>query len=133
MVTLPAMYRHLRPRSPLLLRLLMLALVGLSVFGSSLASALTDIHMLAHADVGVDVHEHDDAALESVPDEEDRASALLHALVHCVHCHGHSSVLPMSAAAWVVAPPPPQWINVPGTAQQSSQPPESLFRPPIAA
>ena len=75
------MLQSLRHRRLFLLRLLMLALVGFGVFGTSLASALTDIHMLSHADIGADVHEHDDAALAKAPDAEDAANALLHALV----------------------------------------------------
>jgi DMSO/TMAO reductase YedYZ molybdopterin-dependent catalytic subunit len=101
------MLQSLRHRRLFLLRLLMLALVGFGVFGTSLASALTDIHMLSHADIGADVHEHDDAALAKAPDAEDAANALLHA--------------PVQSAPLAQVP------------QCASQPAESLFRPPIAA
>ena len=123
----------LHHRRLLLLRLLMLALVGMGVFGTSLASALTDIHMLGHTDSGGDVHEHDDAALQASPSEEDSASALLHALVHCVDCHGHGNVLPMIAPSWVLQAPPAQSAPMALTPQLASHPTESLFRPPIAA
>lgn len=115
------------------LRLLMLALVGIGVFGTSLASALTDIHMLSHPGLGVDVHEHDDAARAVAPDAEYAANALLHALVHCVDCHGHGSVLPLFSPVWQLSPPPLQHVRVALTPQLASQPAESLFRPPIAA
>lgn len=127
------MPRSLRHRRLFLLRLLMLALVGLGVFGSSLASALTDIHMLSHADAGVNVHEHDDATLSVAPSDEDSANALLHALVHCIDCHGHGGVLPVPAHVWQVAPPPAQQVPAVQASQCASQPAESLFRPPIAA
>ncbi|WP_269789666.1 hypothetical protein [Stenotrophomonas sp. Iso1] len=127
------MPRSLRHRRLYLLRLLMLALVGLGVFGTSLASALTDIHMLSHTDIGVGVHDHDDAALAAAPDAEDAANALLHALVHCVDCHGHGGVLPLFTPAWQLSPPPVQHARVALTSQLASQPAESLFRPPIAA
>lgn len=127
------MLQSLRHRRLYLLRLLMLALVGLGVFGTSLASALTDIHMLAHTDIGVDVHEHDDAELAVSPDAEDSANALLHALVHCVDCHGHGGVLPTFAPVWSLALVPVQRTPLAQVPQCDSQPPESLFRPPIAA
>ncbi len=127
------MLRSLRHRRLFLLRLLMLALVGFGVFGTSLAAALTDIHMFSHTDIGADVHEHDDAELANAPDAEDAANALLHALVHCVDCHGHGGVLPTFAAAWSLSFPPVQRAPAAQAPQCASQPPESLFRPPIAA
>ncbi|MCD9085354.1 hypothetical protein [Stenotrophomonas sp. SY1] len=127
------MLRSLRHRRLFLLRLLMLALVGMGVFGTSLASALTDIHMLSHTDSGVGVHGHDDAALAVAPDAEDAANALLHALVHCVDCHGHGGVLPTIAPAWSLSFPPVQQAPFAQVPQCDSQPPESLFRPPITA
>lgn len=127
------MLQSLRHRRLFLLRLLMLALVGFGVFGTSLASALTDIHMLSHADIGADVHEHDDAALAKAPDAEDAANALLHALVHCVDCHGHGGVLPTLAPAWSLSFPPVQSAPLAQVPQCASQLTESLFRPPIAA
>lgn len=126
------MLQSLRHRRLYLLRLLMLALVGLGVFGTSLAAALTDIHMLAHTDIGADVHEHDDSKLAMAPDAEDSANALLHALVHCVDCHGHGGVLPTVTPAWSLSSPPAQQALVSLGTQAVSHPTESLFRPPIA-
>ena len=94
------MPRSLRHRRVYLLRLLMLALVGLGMFGTSLASALTDIHMLSHTDIGVGVHEHDDAALAVAPDAEDAANVVLNSLVHCVGCTRHGRVLPLFTPVW---------------------------------
>lgn len=126
------MLHALRHRRLSLLRLLMLVLVGLGVFGTSLAAALTDIHMVAHTEIGADVHEHDDAELALAPDAEDSANALLHALVHCVDCHGHGGVLPIVMPAWIVASPPAQQAVTALGTQRVSHPTESLFRPPIA-
>ncbi|WP_057630783.1 hypothetical protein [Stenotrophomonas terrae] len=126
------MLQSLRHRRLYLLRLLMLVLVGLGVFGTSLAAALTDIHMLAHTDIGADVHEHDDSKLAMAPDAEDSANALLHALVHCVDCHGHGGVLPTVTPVWSLSSPPAQQAQVSLGTQAVSHPTESLFRPPIA-
>jgi mono/diheme cytochrome c family protein len=126
------MLQTLRHRRLYLLRLLMLVLVGLGVSGTSLASALTDIHMLAHSEIGADVHEHDDAKLALAPDVEDSANALLHALVHCVDCHGHGGVLPVVSPVWRVSAPPAQQAVATLTTQLVSHATESLFRPPIA-
>ncbi|WP_313319459.1 hypothetical protein [Stenotrophomonas sp.] len=126
------MLQSLRHRRLYLLRLLMLALVGLGVFGTSLAAALTDIHMLAHTDIGAGVHEHDDSKLAMAPDAEDSANALLHALVHCVDCHGHGGVLPTVTPVWSLSSPPAQQALVSLGTQAVSHPTESLFRPPIA-
>lgn len=126
------MLRSSRHRRLHLLRLLMLVLVGLGTFGTSLASALTDIHLLGHADIRGDVHAHDDATLETPPADEDSASALLHALVHSVDCHGHSNMLPLIAPLWALPLPPAQPVPVAMTPQLYPQPGESLFRPPIA-
>jgi mono/diheme cytochrome c family protein len=126
------MLKALRHRRLLPLRLLMLVLVGMGVFGTSLASALTDIHMLAHTDLGTDVHKHDDTALALAPDAEDSANALLHALVHCVDCHGHGGVLPVISPTWRISAPPAQQAPAAMTPQLASHPTESLFRPPIA-
>ena len=127
------MLHSLRHRRLHLLRLLMLALVGIGVFGTSLAAALTDIHMLAHTDIGADVHEHDDSKLAMAPDAEDSANALLHALVHCVDCHGHGGVLPFAAVTWDVAMPPAATATTPHDTRWRPAPLESLLRPPITA
>ena len=127
------MPHSLRHRRVHLLRLLMLALVGVGVFGMSLASALTDIHMFSHSTAGADPHQYDDAALASAADADDSANALLHALVHCVDCHGHGGVLPVLAPAWQLSQPLPMQAPLADAQQRASQPPEGLFRPPIAA
>ena len=94
------MFRRARPRPSLLLRLLMLVVVGVGVFGSSLASALADIHLSVHADSS-DVHGSLDDAAADVPGDDDGNEDWLHALVHCGHCHGHGGVLPMAAMACI--------------------------------
>lgn len=127
------MLHALRHRRLSLLRLLMLVLVGVGVFSVPLASALTDIHMLAHGGDGMQVHGHDDAALPAAPEAENAANALLHALVHSVDCHGHGTVLPVIAPVWVLSFPPSQAAPVGHEPPPVSQPAESLFRPPIAA
>lgn len=124
------MFRRTRPRPSLLLRLLMLVVVGVGVFGSSLASALADIHLSVHADSS-DVHGSlDDAA--DVPGDDDGKEDWLHALVHCGHCHGHGGVLPMAAMAWSLPAAPSHGVPARLIAQLRTQPPENLLRPPIA-
>lgn len=124
-----AVLRHRRLR---LLHLLLPLLVGLGVFGTSLVAALTDVHMLSHNSIGANVHDHDDAALVVAPDAEDTANSLLHALVHCMDCHGHGSVLPTLHPVWSLSQPLPLLACHDDQAQCAWQPPESLFRPPIA-
>ena len=121
--------RHRRLR---LLHLLLPLLVGLAVFGTSLASALTEVHMLAHSQVGADVHDHDDQALDFAADAKDSTGALLHALVHCMDCHGHGGVLPGMMPPWTLPMPQPVHDGAGQVAQRAQQPAESLFRPPIA-
>jgi hypothetical protein len=124
------MFRRTRARPSLLLRLLMLVVVGVGVFGSSLASALADIHLSVHADSS-DVHGSlDDAA--DVPGDDDGKEDWLHALVHCGHCHGHGGVLPMAAMAWSLPAAPSHGVPAGLIAQLRTQPPENLLRPPIA-
>ena len=124
------MFHRTRPRPSLLLRLLMLVVVGVGVFGSSLASALADIHLSVHADSS-DVHGSlDDAA--DVPGDDDGKEDWLHALVHCGHCHGHGGVLPMAAMAWSLPAAPSHGVPTGLIAQLRTQPPENLLRPPIA-
>ena len=126
------MLATLRLRRFYRLHLTLLLLLGMGVFGTSLANALTDIHMSAHAEQGGDVHHHDDAALAAAADAADDLNSLLHALVHCVDCHGHGGVLPGVAAAWVVAVAPRVDLPAPQAAQRATLPVESPFRPPIA-
>ncbi len=123
-----AMFRHARPRPSLLLRLLMLVAVGLGVFGTATASALADIHISLHSDAApADTALPGDAAAD--PADGD----LLHALVHCGHCHGHGGVLPMASLPWILPAAPAHSVPVGLVAQLRTQPPESLLRPPIAS
>ena len=134
------MMSRLRHRLSLPVRLLMLAVVLFGTAGGALASALGDLHALSHA--GVDGLSHavshaepgDVAAAASEADhaDEDDGARLLHALVHCGHCHGHGGVLPLAASAWSLPAAPAHLVPVGLTAQLLAQPPESLLRPPIA-
>lgn len=121
------MFAHARPRPSLLLRLLMLVAVGLGVFGTATASALADIHISLHADAAPGDEGRPD---NSDPDPSD--GDLLHALVHCGHCHGHGGVLPMASLPWVLPAAPAHSVPAGLTTQLRPQPPESLLRPPIA-
>ncbi|UQY87570.1 hypothetical protein LQE85_19190 [Stenotrophomonas rhizophila] len=131
---------HLRHRLSLPVRLLMLAVVLFGTAGGALASALGDLHALSHAGVAGLSHavSHaepvDVAAAASEADhaDEDDGARLLHALVHCGHCHGHGGVLPLAASAWSLPAAPAHAVPAGLTAQLLAQPPESLLRPPIA-
>ena len=125
------MFRRARPRPSLLLRLLMLVVVGVGVFGSSLASALADIHLSVHADSSEQHGVADDTAGDASSDE-DGNDDWLHALVHCGHFHGHGGVLPMAAMAWSLPTAPSHGVPAGLIAQLRTQPPENLLRPPIA-
>jgi hypothetical protein len=130
----------LRRRLSLPLRLLMLVVVLFGTAGGALASALGDLHALSHIDVAglphalshaepVDVAS---AVAEADHADEEDGARLLHALVHCGHCHGHGGVLPLAAPAWSLPAAPAHAVPVGLTAQLLAQPPESLLRPPIA-
>ncbi len=125
------MFRRARPRPSLLLRLLMLVVVGVGVFGSSLGSALADIHLTVHADSS-ERHGSSDGTGSGTFNDDDRDEDWLHALVHCGHCHGHGGVLPMAAMAWILPAAPSHGVPHGLTAQLRTQPPESLLRPPKA-
>lgn len=134
------MMSRLRHRLSLPVRLLMLAVVLFGTAGGALASALGDLDALSHAGVAGLSHavSHaepgDVAAAASEADhaDEDDGARLLHALVHCGHCHGHGGVLPLAASAWSLPAAPAHAVPVGLTAQLLAQPPESLLRPPIA-
>ncbi|MBN8798529.1 MAG: hypothetical protein J0H45_04085 [Stenotrophomonas nitritireducens] len=131
--TLPRMIAFLRRRPPsLLLRLLVLAVVALGTAGGALASALGELHAMSHADHPVAVH---DPVLEADTghDEADGSARLLHALVHCGHCHGHGGVLPFAAVTWDLAMPPAATATTPHDTRWRPAPLESLLRPPIPA
>lgn len=125
------MFRRARPRPSLLLRLLMLVVVGVGVFGSSLASALADIHLTVHADSS-ELHGSSDDTGAGALTDAGGGEDWLHALVHCGHCHGHGGVLPMAALAWSLPAAPSHGVPAGLIAQLRSQPPENLLRPPIA-
>ena len=80
-----------------LLRLLALAWLACGVLAEPLASALGELHTYGHAQA--DVHLH----VDHVGQEHDDESALLHALMHGGHCHGHCAAilpqLPLAALA----------------------------------
>ncbi len=134
------MMSRLRHRLSLPVRLLMLAVVLFGTAGGALASALGDLHALSHAGVAGLSHavSHaepvDVAAATSEADhaDENDGARLLHALVHCGHCHGHGGVLPLAASAWSLPAAPAHAVPAGLTAQLLAQPPESLLRPPIA-
>jgi len=134
------MMSRLRHRLSPPVRLLMLAVVLFGTAGGALASALGDLHALSHAGVAGLSHavSHaepvDVAAATSEADhaDENDGARLLHALVHCGHCHGHGGVLPLAASAWSLPAAPAHAVPVGLTAQLLAQPPESLLRPPIA-
>ena len=127
------MIAFLRRRPPsLLLRLLVLAVIALGTAGGALASALGELHAMTHADHPAAAH---DPVLEADTghDESDGGARLLHALVHCGHCHGHGGVLPFAAPVWDVATPLPVTNATPCDTNWRPAPLESLLRPPISA
>jgi hypothetical protein len=134
------MMSRLRRRLPLPLRLLLLAVMLLGTAGGALASALGDLHALSHAETATAPHpaSHTEPVasigvqMDASIDADDDSTRLLHALVHCGHCHGHGGVLPLAASAWTLPGPPAHLVPVGMTAQLLAQPPESLLRPPIA-
>jgi len=93
----PGMIRFVRRRPSFLLRLLMLVVVALGTAGGTLASALGDLHGMSHADHPAVPH---DGIEDDVGHDEDTGARLLHALVHCGHCHGQGGVLPFAYAGW---------------------------------
>ncbi|MBT2768494.1 hypothetical protein J7J08_12680 [Stenotrophomonas sp. ISL-67] len=133
---------RLRHRLSLPLRLLMLGVVLFGTAGGALASALGDLHALSHTDLAGLAHAQSHAEPANVAvaltdadsghDNEDEGARLLHALVHCGHCHGHGGVLPLAASAWALPVAPAHLVPGGLTAQLLAQPPESLLRPPIA-
>lgn len=123
------MIRSLRRRPLFLLRLLMLVAVALGTAGGALASALGDLHELSHPDHPAALHGAPET--DTGHDDEDPGARLLHALVHCGHCHGQGGQLPVAPVDWVVLAPGaakrPAIHDVGGTSMTL----ESLLRPPI--
>lgn len=117
-------------RLPVPLRLLLLALLAFAAIGSPLASALADVHLLAH-DGGAG-HAHEVGDDDQAADGESGGELLLHALVHCGHCHGQGGMLALAAMP-----------SLPTASAQACPDldvlrplrgrPGSPFRPPIAA
>ncbi len=122
------MNRLVRHRPAFLLRLLMLVVVALGTAGGTLASALGDLHGMSHADHPAVPH---DDIEDDVGHDEDTGARLLHALVHCGHCHGHGGVLPFAAAAWELDPPQLTQVSAIRLDAWRPAPLESLLRPPI--
>ncbi len=125
------MIRALRRRPSLLLRLLMLVVVALGTVGGATASALGELHELSHPDHPAAPHGM--AEDESAHADEDTGERLLHALLHCAHCHGQGSVLPFATAGWELPAPPVAVLSVPVDTRWQPAPLESLLRPPIQA
>ncbi|WP_349985344.1 hypothetical protein ABRP17_007775 [Stenotrophomonas sp. WHRI 8082] len=123
------MIRPPRHRRLFLLRLLMLVVVALGTAGGALASALGDLHELSHADHPAVPH----GSLESDSghDDEEVGDRLLHALVHCGHCHGQGGQLPMGHAGWCSLSPGVVLLDAVYDAGGTSMMPDSLLRPPI--
>ncbi|WP_066091811.1 hypothetical protein [Xanthomonas massiliensis] len=118
----------LRQRSARLPRLLAWALLLLCVLAAPMASALGDVHALAHAgtETGADAH------ATAADDQAGDAGSLMHALMHGSHCHGHAVLLLPALPAWSTAVPaaePP----CPFQARPACSRVASLLRPPIAA
>lgn len=127
----PGMIRFVRRRPSFLLRLLMLVVVAIGSVGGATASALGELHEMSHLDHPA--APHDAAGLDAGHDPDDTSARLLHALVHCGHCHGQGGVLPFALASWELPLPPstaaPTTIDTDGR----PAPLESLLRPPIQA
>jgi len=118
-------------RPSILLRLLMLVVVACGTVGGATASALAELHEISHGGHAVTKHVSD--ATDVGHDDDDAGARLLHALVHCGHCHGQGGVLPLAGTGWELASPPA--LRAPAMLAQSLSPSprESLLRPPIQA
>lgn len=126
------MNRPARRRPSLLLRLLMLVVVACGTVGGTTASALGELHAMSHLDHPVAAH--DDASLpQSAHDREEPGARLLHALLHCGHCHGQGSVLPFAVMTWELPAAPAGALPHAGGSDWRAAPLESLLRPPIQA
>jgi len=123
------MLQVFRHRSTLLLRLLVLAVVALGTAGGALASALGELHEVSHA--AHDVMAHDALTADAGHGDEELGARLLHALVHCGHCHGQGGVLPIAAAGWETLPILDAVRAGRVDAHWSPAHPENLLRPPI--
>lgn len=125
------MIRFVRHRSPMLLRLLMLVVVALGSAGGALASALGDLHELSHADHPSVPHGTFEA--DTGHEDDDTGTRLLHALVHCGHCHGQGGTLPFAVAAWDLIVPSASAADLHHDVVWRPVQQESEIRPPIQA
>ena len=125
------MIRTVRRRPLFLIRLLMLVVVALGTAGGALASALGDLHELSHADHPA--VPHGDAETDTGHDDDDTGARLLHALVHCGHCHGQGGVLPFAYAGWELMTAPAGVRHARHDATWRPAPQDSPLRPPIQA
>jgi len=107
----------------------MLVVVALGTAGGALASALGDLHALSHADHPA--VPHDSLEGDTGHDDEDRGDRLLHALVHCGHCHGQGGQLPMGHAGWSSFSPGVVLLDAVYDVGGASMTLDSLLRPPI--
>lgn len=125
------MIRFVRRRPSLLLRLLMLVVVTLGTAGGALASALGELHELSHADHPATPH--GGIGEQTGHDDEDASARLLHALVHCGHCHGQGGMLPFATAGWELMVPAAAAMRSGQDAGWRPVPQENPLRPPIQA
>lgn len=130
--TLPAMLSRLRHRCPLPLRLLLLVVMLMGTAGGALASALGDLHALSHAEHPAVSHPASEPDHDDGHDGDDPGSRLLHALVHCGHCHGQGGMLAFAAPSWQLPLAPAHGVPSGLDDALRTQPPENLLRPPIA-
>jgi mono/diheme cytochrome c family protein len=125
------MIRTVRRRPLFLLRLLMLVVVALGTAGGALASALGDLHELSHADHPALPHGSPEP--DNGHDDEDTSARLLHALVHCGHCHGQGGVLAFAAGGWELLSAPVVATEWQHDVTWRAAPQDSPLRPPIQA
>lgn len=118
----------LRQRSARLPRLLAWALLLLCVLAAPMASALGDVHALAHGGTETGADAHATAADDPAGD----AGSLMHALMHGSHCHGHA-VLLLPTTLLLSDQPSAADPPTPFEARPAYTRTTSLLRPPISA
>ena len=128
------MFRLLRHRCFLLLRLPAMAVLLLAVLANPVLASLGDLHELGNGSEHLHaVSEHADAEMghEHADGHADEGD-LLHALMHASHCCGHLTAIvpaPMRVPAMILSAVAPVMATVP----VAHAPPGSLLRPPIVA
>jgi len=128
------MFRLLRHRRSLLLRLPAMAVLLLAVLANPVLASLGDLHELGNGSDHLHaVSEHaEDGPAHDHADGEAGEGDLLHALLHASHCCGHLTAI-------VPAPLLVQGVRLPSVAPVGTAAPlplawpVSLLRPPIAA